>query len=464
MNPWEAPGPFQPFSYAAHRIEAALTANPDVEAEVQVIEGRGQSLDGWLAAVEDFAPDVIGFSAYLWSMPTFVEMARRLKQADPRRMIIFGGPSARPEVMALAPHAGAVGWVDALVIKEGEESICALVNTPQADWGTIPGVALPRGDRFERTAERAPNTDLDGLASPFQLGLAPHGVSAHLETFRGCPMSCTFCQWGDLGNRAQVFSLEALTAELRAFKAAEATGVYLVDAGLNLNSRAFRNFAEAEAEVGFVRDTELVCEIYPSLLKREHLDFLESTDATVGLGLQSTNTELLRAHERPFQMGRFDQVVEALASVAKTTIEIIVGLPGDSPEGFRRTLESVLALPVSVRVYHCLVLPDALLSRAPARYAMDFDPVTLEMRSCLGWTEAALRAETDRLSAMIAERSGLYTTVWPLPHQETPRVLGRPLGTPLWMFPNRAHEDFHRRGRRALGEAVMPGSPAGRRR
>ena len=450
LNPWEAPGPFQPFSFAAHRIEAALVADPRIEAEVRVIEGRGWGLERWLEAVEDYDPDLLGFSAYLWSLPTFVALARRL--ARPGRRVVFGGPSARPEVLELPPWRGADRWIDALVIREGEESICELALA-DGELSGIRGLALPDGrGGWRRTAERAPIADLDALASPFQLGLAPRGVSGHLETFRGCPMSCTFCQWGDLGSRSQVFSRDALAAELRAFRRSGATGVYLVDAGLNLNARAFRSFAEAEAEVGFLADSELVCEVYPSLLKAEHLDFLAATEATVGLGLQSADTELLRRHQRPFAAGRFEGVVEALAGVAKTTIEIILGLPGDSPEGFRRTLDYALGLPVSVRVYHCLVLPDALLSRAPASYRMDFDPVTLEMRSCLGWPAAALEAEVARLDAMVAERGGRYTTLWPRPHSGPRRVEpGRPLGTPLWMFPAREHEVLHRRGRRGAG-------------
>jgi hypothetical protein len=445
LNPWDAPGPFQPFSFAAHRIQASLIADPGVEAEVRVIEGQGTDLDEWQAQVEAFDPDLVGCSAYLWSLPTFVELARRLHR--PGRRVVFGGPSARPEVLSLPPWAPAHGLVDALVIREGERAICEIARAG-ADLSGIAGIALPEpGGGWRRTPERPPIEDLDSLASPFQLGLAPTGVSGHLETFRGCPMSCTFCQWGDLGTRSQVFSAESLAAELRAFQRMDATGVYLVDAGLNLNSRAFRNFAAAEAEVGFLRDTELVCEVYPSLLKDEHLDFLARTDATVGLGLQSMDVELLKRHERPFAVKRFEEVVARLSGVAKTTIEIIMGLPGDTPEGFRRTLDYVLGLPVSVRVYHCLVLPDALLTRAPASYQMDFDPVTLEMRSCLGWTERDLAREVARLDAMVAERNGLYTTLWPMPHRgERVHVPGRPIGTPLWMFPNRDHEDFHRQG------------------
>jgi len=56
-------------------------------------------------------------------------------------------------------------------------------------------------------------------------------------------------------------------------------------------------------------------------------------------------------------------------------------------------------------VYHCVVLPSALMVRAPAGYNMDYDLVTLKMRSCLGWSEQALQAECDHVTRC-AEREG----------------------------------------------------------
>ena len=60
-----------------------------------------------------YAPDevfimlsIAGASAYVWSLPTFVEAARKLKQRRPDRTIVFGGPSAR-----YCP-AGVYEWVE----------------------------------------------------------------------------------------------------------------------------------------------------------------------------------------------------------------------------------------------------------------------------------------------------------------------------------------------------------------
>ena len=42
-----------------------------------------------------------------------------------------------------------------------------------------------------------------------------------------------------------------------------------------------------------------------------------------------------------------------LKSVSAVAVEIILGLPGDSPENFRRSFERARSLPCALRVYHC---------------------------------------------------------------------------------------------------------------
>ncbi len=73
---------------------------------------------------------------------------------------------------------------------------------------------------------------------------------------------------------------------------------------------------------------------------------------------------MLRALQRPFKRDRFEIVVNQLAPISNVETHIIFGLPTDSPDGFRRTLEYALSFPAAVRAYHCLVLPDALLTRS----------------------------------------------------------------------------------------------------
>src|SRR5690606_36503041 len=138
----------------------------------------------------------------------------------------------------------------------------------------------------------------------------------------------------------------------------------------------FRNLRAAAEETGFFADRHLICEVYPAKVRHEHIDFLAAVGSPlVGVGLQSFDNEVLAHVDRSYDEARFDETLAQLTAVAGVAVEIIMGLPGDTPESFRRTFERARQLPCGLRVYHCVVLPSALMVRAPAHYAMDFDPV-----------------------------------------------------------------------------------------
>ena len=323
--------------------------------------------------------------------------------------MIVGGPSARPAVFDLEPYAKYRSTIDALVLGEGEETMRMIVRSGSADaLPSIPGLAIPRAHGWLQTGEAVRSPNLDIIASPFQQDLMPSHHVAYLETFRGCPLSWSFCQWGVM-DAGRHFSREYLVRELQAIKRSEPISTFLVDAGLNLNARAFRNLASAEEEVGLFQTCSLYCEVYPSLLTDEHLAFLNrASQVHIGLGLQSLDTGALAANQRPFHRERLIPTIEQLSRNCLVDIEIILGLPGDTPESFRKTLDEVRALPCSIRVYRCLILPDALMTRAPKEFQIRFDPQTLFMTSCHTWSEKELRETQEYVTEVAAATPGGY--------------------------------------------------------
>jgi radical SAM superfamily enzyme YgiQ (UPF0313 family) len=313
--------------------------------------------------------------------------------------------------------------LDALVEGDGEvtfRDIAALPELSRNALQSVAGVTLPTGGGWLRTPKRPVAVDLDRLPSPFQLGLMPAGAVAYLETYRGCPMSCRFCEWGTTEQVRAVFSDQYIAGEMRAYEALKAPAVFLLDAGLNLNIRGFRNLREANRQTGFLKKTLFWAEIYPSVIRDEHFEFLrEIGPAYLGVGMQSMDQALLKLHQRPSDSPRFEQAVRDLAAVTNIELQIICGLPGDTPEGFRRTLDYALSLPASVRTYHCLVLPDALMTRGLPDWNMRFDPKNLAMISCLGWSEEAItgmRAELDSRSQARGGKKGRYWWSFPRSH------------------------------------------------
>lgn len=428
IDPWEDVGEFHPFNYAIRRVQAALIARG---FETELVESRSTDIEPFLERIAEMEPDVVGASAYVWSFPTFVEIARRLKASRPEVAVVFGGPSARSAMFDLQPYRDLRWNVDAMVTGEGEEAFLQILSLPSLDpdsLGSVPGVEVPSRDGWRRRLPPASIIDLDSLPSPYALDLVPPDFSAHLETFRGCPLSCSFCQWGDGAGDSRIFSTERLVEELEHIRRLQISNVVLVDAGLNLNARAFRALSEAQRRTGALRDAALGFEVYPSHLKEEHLEFLADIRInSIGLGLQSYEPAVLKRLNRSFDIDRFERVARELAKLdGHVVVEIIMALPGDDPESFRRTLAKARELPCDVRVFHCLVLPDALMTRAPPWAAMDFDPLSLRMRSCAGWSVRDVSAMRDELSRMCADADGWdQGSFWHFP-QEHRRGLSGP--------------------------------------
>ena len=379
-------------SYGIRRILAAVVADPSLaDSSVALVDFGTPDVDAYVDAIMRLEPDLVGLSIYVWSMACMVEVARRIKRQRPHCTIVFGGPSARPAMFDLPLFAGARTYLDAVVTTEGEgifRDIARLPELSRASLRSVQGLQLPADGVWLQTGHRAPTENLDEIASPFQLDLMPTGSVAYLESYRGCPLSCRFCEWGASETARAVFSSDYIERELQAFARHGAPSVFLLDAGLNLNAKGFRNLMEAEARVGFLHSTVFWAEIYPTLVKEEHLEFLSRVGTSyLGVGLQSLDPVVLKLHDRPFDRDRFETALDKLKKVANTELQIIFGLPGDTPQGFRRTLAYARSFGVSVRAYHCLVLPDALLTRGRPGWDMRFDPVTMSMQSCLGWSE-----------------------------------------------------------------------------
>ncbi len=409
---YPTPDPAMPELISNHglrMVEAALRAAAPTDLELHVYDLFDASADELVEELIRLDPDVLGFSTYLWSFPVFAEAAVQLQRDDPSRLIVFGGPSARPSMLNQSPFRQAREAIDLLVINEGELTFVEIVTAKdrrRAALSDIRGIAQWQEDHWHETPVR-PLADLNELPSPYTMGLVPDGGLGVLQTYRGCPYTCSFCEWGTMESPKRVRTAEHLSAEFTAMSDQRSTGALLVDAGLNLNGRAFDQLEQAANRTGFFDQRRLICEVYPAAVTDQHIRFLSSVGKPlVGVGLQSFDNEVLAHVERNFDEQRFETNIARLTDVAQVAIEIILGLPGDNPQQFRRSFLRARTFPCALRVYHCVVLPSALMVRAPAEYQLNYDPVWLKMKSCLGWSEQDLKTECEFLNDQAGESGG----------------------------------------------------------
>jgi radical SAM superfamily enzyme YgiQ (UPF0313 family) len=406
-----------------YMVEAALrmSALPGLDIKVWDVAAGVETIERIAAEVIAFDPDVVGCSVFLWSFPFFLEVARLVKGDDPTRLIVFGGPSARPVMLDHEPHRRKSAAVDLLVVNEGEDTfreVVELADRSASALTRISGLAFRSNGAWRETVSR-PLGDLNLLPSPYAMNLIPSGGLGVLQTYRGCPFTCAFCEWGTMESPKRVRTAESLSSEFNAMDRIGLGAALLADAGLNLNQAAFQNLRAAADRTGFLSNRGLICEVYPAKVRREHIDFLAGVgNAYVGVGLQSFDNAVLANVDRKYDEAKFDNTVHELGQAATLAVEIIVGLPGDNPEGFRRNFERARRLPCALRVYHCVVLPSALMVRSPPEHRLEYDPVSLKMHSCLGWSREALAREAAFLNAQAAAsggRAGEFFWVFPPP-------------------------------------------------
>lgn len=164
--------------------------------------------------------DVVGFSTYVWNHQYNYALAQRIKQLNPRCLIVMGGPEpavADPDVFVKHP------WMDVIVKMEGELTFATVLSNHSSNLAQIPGLVVNQNCHAIDTGDAGRIQDLNCLPSPYLTGMFDHLLqqypevtwNATLETNRGCPYQCTFCDWGSLTyNKVKQFDLDRVFAEL----------------------------------------------------------------------------------------------------------------------------------------------------------------------------------------------------------------------------------------------------------
>src|SRR5262249_13918263 len=129
--------------------------------------------------------------------------------------------------------------VDYVVKGEGETALVdLLVALAHGDAKTRPlsSISTLDGDRFVQHPIRERTRDLDEFPSPYLTGmfdsLRPEKwPSATIESNRGCPYGCTFCDWGAATlQKIRTFSLERVRAEVTWLAERKVPAMWIADA------------------------------------------------------------------------------------------------------------------------------------------------------------------------------------------------------------------------------------------
>ncbi len=321
-------------------------------------------------------PAFIGFSNSIWNYSYNLEYAKKVKEKYPDCVIEFGGHHVPPTTEFLEKY----DFIDILIHRKGEEAFRDVLialdqNKSLAD---IPNISYRRLDGTIHQTKEVKIT-LSEYPSPYLTGVfddilknTDYHFSCVLETNRGCPYNCCYCDWGELNSKVRLFPLDKVFAELEWMSEHKMEFVYCVDANFGMFERdelIAQKLVELKSTKGYPNRLQV------SYAKNEtdRVFRINKLLADNGIGkgatlaMQSLEPEVLK------NIGRINITTEQYSNQTTryreagitTYTELILALPGETLDSFSKGLCEILELGQhsSISAYYCELLPNSALAR-----------------------------------------------------------------------------------------------------
>ena len=298
-------------------------------------------------------PELVGFSTTTSAFHDADDMAAAIKAARPDVRIAFGGV----HVSAVgAPLLARFGAIDVLCAGEGEETLSELAaGRPLAE---IDGLSFRDGEEIRTNPPRANLDDLDALPLPAYEKLRGFPRGYHLPPFsyvdvpgatmvtsRGCTYQCSYCdrsvfKRGFRSNTAD-YIYEHMRVLARRFGVRH---VNVYDDLFTTNRRRITELCErlAREPLGL----RFNCAVHAGHADDDLLEMLKAAGCLmISVGMESGDPALLARHKASVTL---EQVRETVARIQAKGLRakglFMIGLPGETPETFRRTSDFIVSL------------------------------------------------------------------------------------------------------------------------
>lgn len=320
------------------------------------------------------SPYLVGFSCSVWNMEYNKALAKKIKEKYPECIIVFGGHSVSENGELLKEES----YIDYLMFGEGEIAFCELLkNLPDNTVESTPNIAFRKGEEIILT-EKSFCKDLSTLPSPYITGVFDKIIKENpgadflsvLETTRGCPYSCAYCDWC-AGKKMRFFPLKKVFAEIDWLSENKVEYCFCADSNFGMFDR--------DIEIADYLIKTKKANGYPKVFRPcyeknsdERVFRICSALNSVGMDKGATMAYQTLSPEALENIGRKNLTMEHFSSLMKkyneagipTYSELILGLPGETKESFCKGICTLFenGQHNSLSVYHCEVLPNSDLA------------------------------------------------------------------------------------------------------
>ncbi len=294
--------------------------------------------------LETFQPQVVGLTAVTMTFDNAMGVIRDIKHINQNIITVMGGPHV---TFCARTTLNAHAELDVLVLGEGERTIvdlCRAVDTGD-DLDRVDGIVYRRPSEICHTAPRDLIANLDELPDPAR-GLLPLGryralgMPISLTTSRGCPFKCIFCVGRKMvGSQVRYRSPGKVVDEMQYLNSLNFHQINIADDLFTAN----RKHCLAVCDEIVKRRLELKWTSFARVdtVSEEILAKMKAAGCSaVSFGVESGNSQILKAIKKGITR---EQVVAAVNMCRRTGVtphaSFILGLPGETPQTIRETLD-----------------------------------------------------------------------------------------------------------------------------
>jgi radical SAM superfamily enzyme YgiQ (UPF0313 family) len=371
----------------------------------QYLPKKNPSLAGFADFLRETKPQIVGLTVYESNMNVSRALVHAVRETLPGSVIAVGGPNATFTPEETLSLLGA----DVCLRGAGEGTIVPIVRRilgSDSASRRLPDLLRDIPNLVIRAAQTTlctpvenlssfPANDfatLDDIPSPFQDGLVSTPDIGYLSA-RGCNQHCTYCSFAAISGRRVAFHsvervLDDLAAlETLALRAGRHAEIEFFDDAFTLAPERARRICEGILERGI--RLSLGCmtrgdRVTPDLLRLMR----RAGFASIAFGLESAVPRVLRTigkvcapssagdpdfeRERQY-LDRFRTAVESAQQCGlDVSLSVIGGLPGETVEDFRASLEFVESLKVRAYSHNLLsVFPGTPLYEQRHKFGLD---------------------------------------------------------------------------------------------
>lgn len=343
------------FPYAIGLLVAAAKNRADVAPYYTFKKPlyRKDDIEKTAASLEE--PAVVAFSSYIWNYQYNLTLAALVKEKYPDCLIIFGGHNVNNDS---CEQLNEFPFVDILIHGEGEKAFSDVLAcfASGGDFAAVDNISYRDENGIATKTNVSFDNELD-FPSPYLEGVFDELLqdntvfSALIETNRGCPNRCAYCDWGSKREKMRFFSVERTIAEMEWLAKNKIEFCFCIDSNFGMFQRDFElvdAFLEIKKRTGYPKVFKC-CTTEGGGMKEFAIN-KKLNDCGVlkgaSLALQTLSAEALEnINRRNMSMERFVELSGLYnENNIPTYTEFIYGMPGETYESFADGLDMVMGV------------------------------------------------------------------------------------------------------------------------